>query len=296
MKCNQCPRACDVDRNTSRGFCGAPWTFLVARASLHRWEEPQISGTDGSGTIFFCGCNLRCVYCQNRDISRSEAGQALSEDALIDVMLRLQDAGAHNINLVTPSHYALSLARVLERARPRLSVPIVYNCGGYEGQSALHALDGLIDIYLPDFKYCDPELSERYSGARDYFAVATAALGEMLRQTGAPVINERGLLERGVVVRHLVLPGSRGDSVAVLRQLAERFGTDAFLLSLMSQYTPDFAMDTPYRQLHRRVTSFEYDSVLAEAQRLGFAGNFQARSSADASYTPDFFEKSFLPE
>lgn len=295
MQCNQCPRACHADRIDTMGFCGVPWTFRVARASLHRWEEPEISGKNGSGTIFFCGCNLRCVYCQNRDISRSSAGRELSEEELIATMLRLRAAGAHNINLVTPTHYAQPLARLLEQVRPRLSVPVVYNCGGYESVEALRALEGLVDIYLPDFKYCDPTLSLRYSGAADYFEVAMAALAEMLRQTSRPVCGEDGMLLRGTVVRHLVLPGSRADSIAVLRQLAERFGTDAFLLSLMSQYTPDFAMDTPYRPLHRRLTSFEYESVLSEALRLGFSGNFQALSSADARYTPNFFEESFLP-
>ena len=295
VKCNQCPRACNVDRDDATGYCGAPWEFLVARAALHHWEEPQISGTNGSGTIFFCGCNLRCVYCQNRTISRMAEGARLSEDALIEVMLRLQDAGAHNINLVTPSHYAHPLARVLARVRPSLSIPVVYNCGGYESLPALRALDGLIDIYLPDIKYYDAELSKRYSGVSDYFEVAVLALTEMLRQTGAPVTDEAGLLRRGTVVRHLVLPGSRADSIAVLGRLAELFGTDAFLLSLMSQYTPDFAMDTPYRQLYRRLTTFEYDSVLDEVRRLGFSGNLQALSSADAGYTPDFEEKSFLP-
>lgn len=295
MKCNLCPRACNVDRDVEAGYCGSPWSLRVARASLHRWEEPEISGTNGSGTIFFSGCNLRCVYCQNRDISRSAVGKILSEGELIDVMLRLQEAGAHNINLVTPSHYAHTVARVLERVRSKLSIPTVYNCGGYEGIPALRALDGLIDIYLPDMKYYDPALALRYSGAEDYFDVAVRALEEMLRQAGSPMINERGLLERGVIVRHLVLPGSRSDSIRVMCELAERFGTDAFLLSLMSQYTPDFAMDTPCRMLHRRVTSFEYQSVLDEVERLGFSGNFQARSSADASYTPDFFEESFLP-
>ena len=294
MKCNQCPRECNVDRDENHGFCGVPSRFVVARASLHQWEEPQISGKNGSGTIFFCGCNLRCIYCQNRDISRAAAGRELTGEELIGVMLRLEEAGAHNINLVTPSHYAMQLADVLCKARKVLRVPIVYNCGGYESLAALRALDGLIDVYLPDFKYCDATLAARYSGAEDYFAVATEALAEMLRQTGAPVFDEDGMLLRGVTVRHLVLPGARADSLAILRHLAERFGTSSFLLSLMSQYTPDFAMDVPYRELRRRVTSYEYNVVLEEAIRLGFSGNFQSRSSANAGYTPDFGERSFL--
>ncbi len=294
MKCMQCPRACGVDRAQSLGFCGVPQQFSVARAALHRWEEPQISGSRGSGTIFFCGCNLRCVYCQNRTISREGMGREVRAEELIDVMLRLEEAGAHNVNLVTPTQYALQLADVLARARERLQIPIVYNCGGYESVETLRRLEGLVDIYLPDFKYADGELAARYSGARDYCEVATQALAEMLRQTGAPLIGEDGLMQRGVVVRHLVLPGSRHDSIAVLSHLARHFGTDRFLLSLMSQYTPAFAMDTPYKPLHRRVTSFEYQSVADEAIRLGFVGNLQARDSADAGYTPDFEEASLL--
>ena len=295
MKCNQCPRACNVDRESAIGFCGVPWTFRVARAALHQWEEPQISGARGSGTIFFSGCNLRCVYCQNRAISRGAEGRELDGDALLDVMLRLEAAGAHNINLVTPTQYAMSLVPVLKRAKSKLHVPIVYNCGGYESLESLRALEGLIDVYLPDFKYCSTELSLRYSGAADYFEVAVAALGEMLRQTGAPQFDGEGMLTRGTVVRHLVLPGGRKDSIEVLRRLRGRFGTDAFLLSLMSQYTPAFAMDTPYPVLHRRVTAFEYDSVVDVARELGFVGNIQSRQSADACYTPDFLEDSMLP-
>ncbi|MBQ9759802.1 MAG: radical SAM protein [Clostridia bacterium] len=293
--CDQCPRACGADRERTVGYCGVPWEFHVARAALHPWEEPQISGTRGSGTVFFCGCNLRCVYCQNRAVSRAELGRRLDAEQLLDVMLRLEAAGAHNINLVTPTQYAQQLVPVLERAKQCLHIPIVYNCGGYEGVDALRCLEGLVDIYLPDFKYVSTELSARYSGAQDYCEVATRALAEMLRQTGAPIIGADGIMTRGVIVRHLVLPSARKDSVAVLRHLAERFGTDAFLLSLMSQYTPAFAVDTPYRELHRRVTTFEYESVANEAIGLGFSGNLQARTSANAEYTPDFREESFLP-
>lgn len=272
-----------------------PWEIRVARAALHMWEEPQISGKRGSGTIFFCGCNLRCVYCQNRDVSRAVLGQTVSEEELIDVMLRLREAGAHNINLVTPTQYVEAIARVLKKIKPRLEIPVVYNCGGYESVETLRLLDGLVDVYLPDFKYFDSELSLAYSGAADYFSVACEALEEMLRQTGKAVYDDDGMLLRGTVVRHLVLPGCRKDSIEVLRHLAKRFGAEAFSLSLMSQYTPAFAMDTPYENLHRRVTSFEYHAVLDEAIRLGFTGNFQARSSATEAFTPDFTEKSFLP-
>ena len=294
-KCTQCPRQCGIDREGGQiGFCGVPAGFRVARAALHPWEEPFISGQKGSGTIFFCGCNLQCVFCQNREISRGGAGKTIGADALAKLMLRLRDAGAHNINLVTPSHYAEQLVPVLKKVKPILGIPVVYNCGGYEKVETLRKLEGLVDIYLPDFKYYSSELAQKYSGAADYFEVALEALGEMIRQCGAPVFDENGMLNRGVVVRHLVLPGARSDSLEVLNALAQRFGVRAFLLSLMSQYTPDFAMDCPYTELRRRLTTFEYQSVAGEAERLGFDGCLQSRSAADAAYTPDFYEESFL--
>ena len=293
--CRQCPRNCDLDRSRGAlGFCGAPEDFLVARAALHPWEEPFLSGTRGSGTVFFCGCNLQCVFCQNREISRGRVGKKITSDELTAVMLRLRDAGAHNINLVTPSHYAEQLISVLERIKPTLGIPVVYNCGGYEKVETLRRLEGLVDVYLPDFKYFSSELSKKYSGASDYFEVASEALAEMLRQQPTPVFDGEEMLRSGVVVRHLVLPGARNDSITLLKLLAERFGKDAFLLSLMSQYTPEFADGCAYSELHRRVTTFEYESVLKTVEALGFEGCIQGRSSASSSYTPDFYEKSFL--
>lgn len=286
--CTQCPRNCRVDRTNGTGFCGVPASFRIARAALHPWEEPSVSGKNGSGTIFFCGCNLRCVFCQNRDISRGDGGEEVSPERLRSMMLDLQEAGAANINLVTPTHYAAALVPVLREVRPLLHVPIVYNCGGYEKVETLRLLDGLIDVYLPDCKYYDSDLSARYSTAPDYFPVCMDALGEMLRQVGTPRFSPDGILLGGMIVRHLVLPGSRLDSQKVVQALAERFGTSSFLLSLMSQYTPDFAFDAPDPVLHRRVTSFEYESVLRLAESLGFDGYFQRRSSACASYTPKF--------
>lgn len=289
--CRQCPRECNADREGGTlGFCGAPAGLSVARISLHAWEEPCISGTRGSGTVFFCGCNLRCAFCQNREISRSGAGKILSKDQLIEEMLRLCDKGAHNINLVTPTPYAEALSEVLAAAKPRLGIPVVYNCGGYESVDTLKKLDGLVDIYLPDVKYFSAERALRYSGAKDYFPVAMAALAEMLRQTGTYRIGNDGLLTHGVLVRHLVLPGGRKDSIALLGELSRRFGSNAFLLSLMSQYTPDFALDSPCTELHRRITTFEYDTVLREAERLEFEGYFQSRDSATDAYTPNFSE------
>ena len=294
--CTACPRECGIDRDAHRGYCGQSSAFRIARAALHMWEEPCISGTRGSGTVFFSGCNLGCVFCQNYRVSHRGQGIEISADTLAQKMLELQEQGAHNINLVTPTQYAEQLARELERVKPKLQIPVVYNCGGYESVEALRRMDGLVEIYLPDFKYVDPSLAERYSGAADYCEVATAALREMLRQTGKPILDADGMMKRGTIVRHLVLPGCRQNSVAVLRHLADTFGTEDFLLSLMSQYTPEFAKDSPDSNLHRRVTSFEYDFVLSEVDRLGFSGNFQARASADSSYTPDFYEASFLPQ
>ena len=289
--CNQCPRACAADRARSVGFCGVPDDFLVARAALHAWEEPIISGKNGSGTIFFSGCNLRCVFCQNREISHGVQGRRVSAEELEALMLRLQNEGAHNINLVTPTQYAEQLRTVLVRVKPKLHIPVVYNCGGYERVETLRALEGLVDIWLPDVKYYSRELSFRYSAAGDYYEVAAAALEEMLRQCPTLVYGADGMLSRGVVVRHLVLPGCRKDSMELLGRLAERFGTGSFLLSLMSQYTPYFAKDTPYRELHREVTTFEYQSVASVATELGFDGFFQSKDSATAAYTPDFSEK-----
>ena len=287
--CVQCPRRCGKDRTCEYGFCGVPWGFRIARAALHPWEEPCISGKGGSGTVFFTGCNLRCIYCQNREIScGGEVGKTVSASELEHIMLRLQDEGAENINLVTPTPYALQLIPVLQRVRKELRIPVVYNCGGYESVETLRALDGLIDVYLPDCKYRSSDLSATYSAVSDYFAVATDALAEMLRQTGAPVIDESGMLQRGVLVRHLVLPGCRQDSIQLLTALHERFGNHAFLLSLMSQYTPEFASADAPGNLRRRVTAFEYDRVLEAVESLGFDGYLQKRSSATADYTPDF--------
>ena len=292
--CLQCPRQCAVDRESTLGYCLAPWHFTVSRASLHMWEEPSVSGTRGSGTIFFSGCNLRCVYCQNRDISHAAVGKLLDGNGLAALFFKLRDAGAHNINLVTPTPYAFQLADVLERVKPSLGIPIVYNCGGYESVETLKRLDGLVDVYLPDLKYFDAALAARYSDAPDYFPIALSALREMLRQAGKPQLDGDGIIGRGVIVRHLVLPSHRSDSIALLGRLATEFGTSAFLLSLMSQYTPDFAQNTPYPALHRRVTSFEYNSVLSHAQALGFDGYFQSRTAATPDFTPDFRDTGLL--
>lgn len=291
-ECNICPRGCGVDRSSGKlGFCRAPEDFLVAKTMIHKWEEPCIAGEGGAGTVFFSGCNLRCIFCQNCEISRGDKGEIMSEDALETAIFRLVEEGAECVELVTPTHYTEKLAGLLQRIKPRLSVPVVWNSGGYEKVESLRLLDGLVDVYLPDFKYFDGEIAQKYSSAPDYFEVATAALSEMLRQTGKPRFDEKGRLTKGTLVRHLVLPGHRADSIAVLNHLAENFGADSILLSLMSQYTPDFYADggdCQYKNLCRRVTKFEYDSVMKVADSLGFEGYFQSVDSASKKYTPDF--------
>ncbi len=288
--CMQCPRACGVDRAGGElGFCRVGEVLLVSRVAPHLWEEPCISGQNGSGTVFFSGCNLRCIYCQNRAISRGEVGRALSPSELADEILALAQTGVHNINLVTPTHYTIALSKVLETVKPRLHIPVVWNSGGYESVESLRRLEGLVDIYLPDCKYASSELAAAYSAAPDYFPVAMEAIGEMLRQAGPPRFSsDNSLLCSGVILRHLVLPGHRADSIALLQTIGERFSPSELLLSLMRQYTPDFALDCPYPNLHRRVTTFEYQSVLDMAAALGFRGFSQGAEAASAAFTPAF--------
>lgn len=290
--CNICPRKCNIDRERAKGYCGEGEGIRIARIAPHMFEEPPISHKNGSGTIFFSGCNMRCAYCQNKEISRGGAGKEYTESELIEAISALQDSGVHNINLVTPTHFANRIASVLSKMRSKnlLTVPVVYNTSGYESIDTLKMLDGLIDIYMPDVKYFSPELSKKYSGAPDYFEVAISAVCEMLRQRGKYRYSQSSpeLLESGVIIRHLVLPSHRKDSAEILTRLAERIDPADVLLSLMSQYTPDFALDTPYPELHRRITSFEYNSVCSLAANLGFDGFTQSRSSAISAYTPDF--------
>ena len=288
--CQSCPRRCGADREAGKvGYCGVGAKVRIARAALHLWEEPIISGTRGSGTIFFSGCNLRCVFCQNREVSHGGKGRELDIRELGEKMLSLQQQGAHNINLVTPSHYVGEIVATLKRVRSKLYIPVVYNCGGYESVEAIDALDGLVDIYMPDIKYFSPALSRDYSGAENYFEVARAALLRMYEQVGRPEMSANGMMTRGVLVRHLVLPGCRKDSIAILDELAQMFAPGDIIVSLMSQYTPEFVPDDcPYDNLKRRITSLEYESVVNEMQKLGFEGFVQSRTSATTAYTPKF--------
>ena len=297
--CRLCPRLCGADRAAGeRGTCGMPAELVVARAALHPFEEPPISGTRGSGTVFFTGCGLGCVFCQNRALRANSLekplGKVLDEAALAELFVRLQDAGAHNINLVTATHYTDRVARALEHAKPQLHVPVIWNSSGYERVETLRRLEGLVDVYLPDFKYHSPQVSKACANAPDYATVTTAALVEMHRQVGAIAFDDDGMLRGGVLVRHLVLPGYRQDSIAALRALAETLPVGDVRLSLMRQYTPEFTPADAPRSLLRRVTSFEYECVLREAMRLGFEGYFQQKESASAAFTPNFEDSGLL--
>ena len=289
MNCTLCPRKCNTDRNSHVGYCASDAVFHVCRCAPHMWEEPVLSGERGAGTVFFSGCNLGCVYCQNKLISRNGcAGRALDGEALLDMMLRLADTGVHCIELVTPTHHTLSLVKVLEELRKKCTLPVVWNSSAYESVETLKCLDGLVDVYLPDFKYADPSLAKKYSNAEDYPSVALAAIREMYRQCGGVTFDSDGMIKKGVIVRHLVLPTHRKNSLLSLEMLAESVPVPDVRLSLMSQYTPEFTDAEKYPELSRRVTSFEYNSVVKRAISLGFDGYFQERSSASAEYTPDF--------
>lgn len=287
--CTLCPRGCGADRiSGARGFCGASDVVYVGRAALHAWEEPPLSGERGSGTVFFTHCTLGCVFCQNRTISRREAqGKPVTQERLTEIFLELQTQGAHNINLVTASHYAPTVRAALQQARAKdLHIPVVYNCGGYEMVETLRMLDGLIDIYLPDFKYYSSYYAGMYSGAPDYPDFAKEAIAEMVRQTGAPQFDQTGMMIRGTIVRHLMLPGLAGDTAQVLRYLAEHFG-DRILVSLMRQYTP-FGMAERYPELDRKITDEEYEQAVTLFSELGLAGFLQDKESISESFIPSF--------
>lgn len=285
MLCNLCPRSCGALRTESegKGYCRMPETPVLARAALHHWEEPPISGTRGSGTVFFSGCSLGCVFCQNEKISHRDFGKAVSTDRLREICEALIAQGAHNINFVNPTHYAHVLAKLLEEP---FSVPVVYNSGGYEKVDTLKALEGKIDVYLPDLKYLDGQTAARYSAAGDYPGAATAAIREMVRQTG-PVVLEDGLLKRGVVIRHLILPGQVNQAKAVMDWVKDSFGRGEVLFSLMSQYTP-WGDLSGHPEIDRRLRKGEMETAIAYMQNLDLPGFCQERTSAKEEYTPPF--------
>lgn len=284
--CKLCPRSCGADRLTGNGYCGAGAETIVARIMRHMWEEPCISGKSGSGAIFFSGCNLRCSYCQNRDISFALRGRAMTAEELADAMLELQLQGAHNVDMITAAPYLPAVISAIKTARMRgLTVPVVYNTGGYETEDAITELAPYVDVWLPDFKYASSELARRYSRAADYPETAYRAISLMAELAGAPTYGDDGMIKSGVIVRHLVLPGCREDSKAVMRRIAS-IGAGRLKLSLMRQYTPEFADESC--DLKRRVTSYEYNDVLNCAIELGLDGYAQSAESAITAYTPDF--------
>ena len=287
-KCSLCPRLCLADRNITTGYCGVKNTLRVARAALHFWEEPCLSGEEGSGAVFFTGCNLRCVFCQNYEIARAEQGKEITIERLTEIFLELQEQKANNINLVTATHYVPQVVEALKAAKEKgLHIPVVYNCGGYESVETLKLLEGLVDIYLPDFKYLDPERAKRYSRAEDYPETAKKALAEMVRQQPEAVFDDRGIMQKGVIVRHLMLPGGIKDSKAVVNYLYETYG-DQIFLSLMNQYTP-LPHVSEYPEIDRKLKKFEYDRLVDYAISLGVENGFiQEGETAKESFIPAF--------
>ena len=288
-KCALCPRLCKVDRTAGqKGFCGGGNLVKVARASLHFWEEPCISGESGSGTVFFSGCTMRCVFCQNKEISRGNAGKEITVERLAEIYMELAEKGANNINLVTPMHYAPQITAALDAARSRgLSLPTVWNTGGWERCESVASVRDYADIWLTDFKYFDSSLGEIFSKAPDYFSVAAAALEQMVKQTGEPVFDENGIMKRGVIVRHLMLPGHLDDTKNVLRFLHENYG-DSIWISIMNQYTP-LCSDERFPELSRTVSDEEYNEAIDFACDIGIENAFvQEGGTVGESFIPPF--------
>lgn len=282
--CNQCPRRCGADRDIKTGVCGVNTGYKVARAALHYWEEPCISGENGSGTVFFSGCSLKCVYCQNYRISSECYGKEITEDRLIEIFRELEARGANNINLVNPTHYTVQLASTLSKYKP--SVPVVYNTGGYDSVESLKMLDGLVDIYLTDMKYVSPSVSLKYSKAADYFDVCSAAVREMKRQQGTDVF-ENGLMKKGLIIRHLVLPGNVSQAMRTLDWIKDNLPIDT-VISLMGQYIP-CAKAAEYPTINRKLSEREYNLVLEYAEKLGFENVYiQELDSSSEEFVPDF--------
>lgn len=287
--CTLCPRECHVDRSSGKkGFCGMDGTIYLARAALHMWEEPCISGTKGSGAVFFSGCGLRCCFCQNHDIAIGSRGLAVSVERLGEIFLKLKEKGAANINLVTGAHYVPQIIEALKLARMQgMDLPVVYNSSGYEKLETLKLLEGYVDIYLPDLKYMEPDLAQKFSHAPDYVERAKAAIKEMVRQSGSCQFGEDGYIRRGTIVRHLILPGHTKNSRKVLRYLHETYGEEIYI-SIMNQYTPvrEFG---EFKELNRKVTKREYEKVLDTAVEMGIQNGFiQEGETASESFIPEF--------
>ena len=290
MKCTLCPRACGADRAVKPGFCGLGETMLIARIAPHLWEEPPISGTRGTGAVFFSGCTLRCAYCQNGDISHRNAGRPFSPEALAEALKRLEDLGVHSISLITATPFVKQILDTFERYRPNL--PVVWNTSGYESTETLKRLEGLVDVYLPDLKHYSPRISRLCAGAPDYFERASAAIKEMCRQTGSPVYDEDGIMRSGTLVRHLILPGLTGESMKLLTWIRDEL-PEGTPVSLMRQYVPCNHVDIP--GLDRRVSEKEYQRVLKHMLALNLPGFLQEAESAEKDFVPVFNEdESFI--
>jgi putative pyruvate formate lyase activating enzyme len=286
--CKLCPRECNVDRAKLKGYCGAGDKVILSKAYLHKWEEPCISGDRGSGTVFFSGCNLKCVFCQNYKISHECFGKEITNDRLSDIFMELQLRGAHNINLVTPTHFIPQIKEALDTAKSKgLNIPIVYNSSGYELVETIKSLEGYIDIYLPDIKYYDDKYSIRYSNAPDYFKYASSAVLEMVRQVGVPEFDESGMLKSGLMIRHLMLPGLLFDSKKIVDFVAENLPKEVYL-NIMCQYVPLNDL-SKYPEINRRVNKKCYDALIDYALDRGIEnGYFQEFESADTEFIPDF--------
>ncbi len=287
-KCTLCPRKCGADRSNSTGICGAGGNAIVARASLHKWEEPCISYKNGAGTVFFSGCNLHCCFCQNNKISNKLFGKVITDRQLADIFLRLRDSGADNIDLVTPTHFVPNIINALDMIKHKLDIPVVFNCGGYELKETIDMLDGYVDVYLPDMKYFSSDISSKYSNAPDYFEYASEAILAMIKQVGKLTFNSEGGLMKGTVIRHMVLPSHRHDSIKLIEWIADNTSRDDVLVSIMNQYTPFDFISEEFSELKRKVTKMEYNSVINRAAELGINGFTQERSSASEDYVPDF--------
>lgn len=289
--CTLCPRNCNIDRTEKVGFCKSLSMPKVARADLHMWEEPCISGKRGSGTVFFSGCSLKCVFCQNHEISHGDIGETITVKRLSELLLQLQDKGAHNINLVNPTHFSVAVIKALDAVKHKLSIPVLWNSSGYEKPESLKALNGYIDIFLPDLKYVSSDVSQKYSGASDYFSYASVAIKKMFELVGYPQFDDDGMMKKGVLVRHLVLPSHVAESYKVIDHLAESYDTKQLYVSLMCQYFPTYKA-FEYREISRKLTTLEYNKVIDHAVKKGITNGFlQERNSAKEEYVPQFYNK-----
>lgn len=286
-KCNLCPRECNIDRTKAKGFCCATDKLYVARAALHEWEEPCISGETGSGTVFFSNCNLKCVFCQNYNISHESFGKEITTERLSEIFLELQSKCANNINLVTPTHYIPHIIEAITKARKNgLVLPIVYNSSGYEKVETIQMLKGYVDIYLPDFKYFDDTIATKYSSAPNYFLYADKAIEEMVNQVGEPVFNNDGIMTKGVIIRHLILPDNIIDSKKIIKHIYDKYKNKVYI-SIMNQYTPIHQLK--YSELNRTLSNNEYEEVIDYAISIGVENGFiQEGETAKESFIPAF--------